>query len=39
MGTHRKTISLLAAGILAGVVLAVLTAAGYHYAGSTEWRV
>jgi len=37
MGTHRKTISLLAAGILAGVVLAVLTAAGYHYAGSTEF--
>jgi cytochrome c nitrite reductase small subunit len=37
MCKHKKTISLLSAGILAGIILACLTAGAYHYAGTTKF--
>ncbi|SEM25714.1 cytochrome c nitrite reductase small subunit [Syntrophus gentianae] len=35
MGKHKKTIAILSAGILAGLLLACLMAGAYHYAGTT----
>jgi len=37
MGKHKKTISILSAGILAGVILAYLSSGVYHYSGTSEF--
>jgi len=37
MGKHKKTISILSAGVFAGILLACLSAGAYHFAGTTEF--